>query len=105
MTLSAQTQSGKPTAATSPASTEIDHAQGNDGRGTTAVADNVVAKIAGIAVRDIPGVFALGGGAAHALGSLRDVVGQKDLTQGVSVEVGQTQVAVDVTWWSSTRTT
>ncbi|MHA7303717.1 Asp23/Gls24 family envelope stress response protein [Arthrobacter sp. TMN-49] len=65
--------------------------------GTTTVADGVVAKVAGIAAHDIPGVFALGGGAARALGSLREAVGQKDLTQGVNVEVGQTQVAVDVT--------
>ncbi len=67
------------------------------GRGTTTVADGVVAKAAGIAAQDIPGVYALGGGAARALGSIREAVGQKDLTQGVSVEVGQTQVAVDIT--------
>ncbi len=66
-------------------------------RGATTVADGVVAKVAGIAAQDIAGVYALGGGAARALGSLREAVGQKDLTQGVSVEVGQTQVAVDVT--------
>lgn len=66
-------------------------------RGTTIVADGVVAKVAGIAAQDIPGVYALGGGAARALGSIREAVGQKDLTQGVNVEVGQTQVAVDVT--------
>jgi uncharacterized alkaline shock family protein YloU len=66
-------------------------------RGSTTIADGVVAKIAGIATQDIPGVYALGGGAARALGSIREAVGQKDLTQGVSVEVGQTQVAVDVT--------
>ena len=71
--------------------------QGSTGRGTTTVADGVVAKVAGIAAQDIPGVYALGGGAARALGSIREAVGQKDLTQGVSVEVGQTQVAVDVT--------
>lgn len=72
--------------------------QHDNGRGATAIADNVVAKIAGIAVRDIPGVHALGGGAARALGSIRGAVGQKeDHTQGISVEVGQTQVAVDVT--------
>ena len=70
---------------------------GNDCRGTTTVADGVVAKIAGIAIQEIDGVHALGGGAARALGTLREKVGQKDLTQGVSVEVGQTQVAVDVT--------
>ncbi len=64
---------------------------------STTVADGVVAKVAGIAAQDIPGVYALGGGAARALGSIREAVGQKDLTQGVSVEVGQTQVAVDIT--------
>ncbi|KUM33552.1 Asp23/Gls24 family envelope stress response protein [Arthrobacter sp. EPSL27] len=70
---------------------------GKDGRGATTVVDGVVAKIAGIAIQEIDGVHALGGGAARALGTLREKVGQKDLTQGVSVEVGQTQVAVDVT--------
>lgn len=71
--------------------------KGKDGRGATTVADGVVAKIAGIAIQEIQGVHALGGGAARAIGNLREKVGQKDLTQGVSVEVGQTQVAVDVT--------
>lgn len=65
--------------------------------GKTVVVDSVIAKIAGIAARDVPGVFALGGGAARALGALRDAISSKDLTQGVSVEVGETQVAVDVT--------
>lgn len=87
-----QPQPKNPTATTSNAGK-----QSGASRGTTTVADGVVAKVAGIAAQDIPGVFALGGGAARALGSLREAVGQKDLTQGVSVEVGQTQVAVDVT--------
>ncbi|WP_285242615.1 Asp23/Gls24 family envelope stress response protein [Pseudarthrobacter sp. fls2-241-R2A-127] len=76
---------------------ELSPANGEDGRGRTTVADGVVAKIAGIAIQEIDGVYALGGGAARAIGTLREKVGQKDLTQGVSVEVGQTQVAVDVT--------
>jgi uncharacterized alkaline shock family protein YloU len=65
--------------------------------GTTVVADGVVAKVAGIAAREVPGVFALGGGTARAFGALRDVIGTTDLGQGVRVEVGETQVAVDVT--------
>ena len=40
-------------------------AAGHDGRGATAVADGVVAKIAGIAIQEIEGVHALGGGAAR----------------------------------------
>ncbi|TWX35542.1 Asp23/Gls24 family envelope stress response protein [Frigoribacterium sp. ACAM 257] len=65
--------------------------------GRTVVADAVVAKVAGIAAREVPGVHALGGGAARAFGALRDVVGNTDLGQGVRVEVGETQVAADVT--------
>jgi len=87
----------KATAATAPMPGTPAPASGVDGRGATSVADGVVAKIAGIAIQEIEGVHALGGGAARALGTLREKVGQKDLTQGVSVEVGQTQVAVDIT--------
>lgn len=66
-------------------------------KGKTVVVDPVVAKIAGIAAREVPGVFALGGGAARLLGSVRDAIGSSDLGQGVRVEVGETQIAVDVT--------
>lgn len=66
------------------------------GRGTTTIVDSVIAKLAGIAIADIPGVYALGGGASRAMGSIREAVGMADLAQGVSVEVGQTQVAVDL---------
>ena len=65
--------------------------------GTTVINDGVIAKIAGIAAREVSGVFALGGGAARALGAIRSAVNSDDLTQGISVEVGETQVAVDVT--------
>jgi uncharacterized alkaline shock family protein YloU len=65
--------------------------------GRTVVADAVIAKVAGIAAREVPGVHALGGGAARAFGAIRDVVGSTDLGQGVRVEVGETQVAADVT--------
>lgn len=65
--------------------------------GQTIIENGVVAKIAGIAAREVPGVYALGGGAARAVGAIRDALNSTDLTQGVSVEVGETQVAVDVT--------
>lgn len=71
--------------ATHPAPTATAQLAGPDGRDATTVADGVVAKIAGIAIQEIEGVYALGGGAARALGTLREKVGQKDLTQGVSV--------------------
>jgi uncharacterized alkaline shock family protein YloU len=65
--------------------------------GKTDINNSVVAKIAGIAARDVPGVYALGGGAARALGAIRNLANQTDLSQGISVEVGETQVASDVT--------
>ena len=65
--------------------------------GKTVINDGVVAKVAGIAAREAHGVYALGGGAARAFGAIREAVAGTDQTQGISVEVGETQVAVDVT--------
>ncbi len=65
--------------------------------GKTTIADGVVAKVAGIAAREVTGVYALGGGGARALGAIRDAINATDLTQGVKVEVGETQAAADVT--------
>lgn len=65
--------------------------------GKTVINDGVVAKVAGIAAREARGVYALGGGAARAFGAIREAVAGTDQTQGISVEVGETQVAVDVT--------
>jgi uncharacterized alkaline shock family protein YloU len=65
--------------------------------GKTVINDGVVAKVAGIAAREARGVYALGGGAARAFGAIREVVAGADQAQGISVEVGETQVAVDVT--------
>ncbi|MFI6428271.1 Asp23/Gls24 family envelope stress response protein [Promicromonospora sp. NPDC050880] len=65
--------------------------------GRTTIEDGVVAKIAGIAAREVSGVYALGGGAARVVGTIRDALNSTDLTQGISVEVGETEVAVDVT--------
>jgi len=65
--------------------------------GKTTIVDPVIAKVAGIAARQVPGVFALGNNAARAFGAIRSAVGGNDHAQGVSVEVGETQVAADVT--------
>jgi uncharacterized alkaline shock family protein YloU len=67
-------------------------------RGSTTLADVVVTKVASIAAREVPGVHELGGGAARAVGSLTQRVGIGDQrSQGVSVEVGQREAAVDLT--------
>lgn len=66
--------------------------------GRTVIADMVVAKIVGIATREISGVYDLGGGAARVVGRLRDSIpsARTNLSQGVSVEVGERQAAVDL---------
>lgn len=65
--------------------------------GRTVVSDAVVAKIAGIAARDVPGVHDLGGGVNRAIGAIRQRLNASDHAQGITVEVGETQVAADVT--------
>jgi uncharacterized alkaline shock family protein YloU len=68
------------------------------GQGSTKIADAVVTKVAGIAAREVGGVHELGGGAARALGSVTQRVGIGDeRSQGVSVEVGEREAAVDLT--------
>ncbi|WP_433433653.1 Asp23/Gls24 family envelope stress response protein [Nonomuraea sp. CA-141351] len=66
-------------------------------RGTTRIEDGVVAKIAGLAAREVSGVYAMGGGAARAFRSMRGIVGvEESVSQGVSVEVGERQAAIDL---------
>lgn len=68
------------------------------GQGRTAIADVVVQKIAGIAASDVAGVHNLGGGTARAMGALRERIpgAARSSGQGVSVEVGERQTAVDL---------
>ncbi|WP_405587510.1 Asp23/Gls24 family envelope stress response protein [Streptomyces sp. NBC_01190] len=69
-----------------------------DVAGRTTIADSVVATIAGIAAREVDGVYAMGAGAARAVGAMRDRVARSgaDPTRGVKVEVGEKQAAVDL---------
>ena len=67
-------------------------------QGKTAIADTVVSKIAGIATRDVSGVHNLGGGAARTVGAIRERIpgSRTNASQGVSVEVGERQAAIDI---------
>lgn len=72
--------------------------------GNTRIADAVVAKVAGLAARDIPGVFSMGSGMARRVGQLRSLIpGSSEVaSQGVSVEVGEREAAIDlnlITWY------
>ena len=69
-------------------------------RGNTVIQDTVVSKIAGIAAGEVDGIR-MGSGASQTasnlLGSIPGVSGGSSQTQGVSVEVGQEEAAVDLT--------
>ncbi len=67
-------------------------------QGSTTIADVVVSKIAGLAAREVHGVHDLGGNASRAVGALRDRIpgASTNYSQGVSVEVGEKQAAVDL---------
>jgi len=68
-------------------------------QGKTTIADGVVAKIAGLAAREVPGVHDLvaqGAGATLA-GMTQRVTGGDTRAQGVTVEVGEREAAVDLT--------
>ncbi|MFE7932257.1 Asp23/Gls24 family envelope stress response protein [Streptomyces sp. NPDC057456] len=80
--------------------TGVKVATAHGSRGRTTVADVVVEKIAGMAARDVLGVYALGSGRARSMGAMRERVpgagSGKSATRGVSVEVGELQAAIDL---------
>ena len=69
-------------------------------RGSTTIQDSVVSKIAGIAAQEVDGIR-MGGGTSQAvsglLGSITGGSSGGSQTQGVSVEVGQEETAIDLT--------
>ncbi|WP_406109248.1 Asp23/Gls24 family envelope stress response protein [Streptomyces sp. NBC_01003] len=68
-------------------------------RGKTTIADGVVAKIAGTAAREVPGIHNLGAGVTRAIGAVRERVpggGTGGVSRGVKVEVGERQAAMDI---------
>lgn len=67
-------------------------------QGRTSISDTVVSKIAGIATREVTGVHNLGGGTSRAVGALRERIpgSRTNHSQGVSVEVGERQTAIDI---------
>lgn len=77
----------------------VPHGRDPGSRDRTTIADGVVAKIAGMAARDVPGVHSMGGGFARGMGAMRERMpgaGGKAVTSGVKVEVGEVQTAVDL---------
>jgi Uncharacterized protein conserved in bacteria len=61
--------------------------------GTIQIAPEVIGVIAGLATVEVDGVAGMSGGFA---GGIAELLGRKNLTKGVKVEVGQREAAVDV---------
>ena len=83
------------TSASSPARLADESSQGK-----TTIAASVVQKIAGIAAKEISGVYSMGGGVSRAFGALRERIpgggtGAANIA-GVQVEVGEKQAAIDL---------
>ena len=61
--------------------------------GTIQIAPEVIEVIAGLATVEVRGVAGMSGGFA---GGIAELLGRKNLSKGVKVEVGQREAAVDV---------
>ena len=64
-----------------------------DKYGNVKIADDVVAVIAEIAAREVQGVHSMSGGIAD---SITEILGKKNLSKGVKVEVGEKETALDL---------
>lgn len=61
--------------------------------GKIRIADEVVGIIAGLAATEVPGIAGMSGGLA---GGIAEMLGRKNLSKGVKVEVGERETAVDL---------
>lgn len=64
-----------------------------DKYGNVKIADDVVAIIAEIAAKEVKGVYAMSGGIAD---SITGILGKKNPSKGVKVEVGEKETAIDL---------
>ncbi len=67
-------------------------------RGDTTIEETVVQKLAGIATREVPGVYAMGSAGRRAFSALTERIpgSQVNVSGGVTVEKGEKQTAIDV---------
>jgi uncharacterized alkaline shock family protein YloU len=88
-----------PTAMSTTSSTTPVRTSGSSGvGGVTKIADSVVARIAGLAAREVPGVHDMTStGLGQAFGGLTGrVTGQDQMDRGVAVQVGEVECIVDL---------
>lgn len=63
------------------------------GLGSIRIADEVVKVIAGLAATEVSGVAGMSGG---VVGGITEMLGRKNMSKGVKVEVGEKEAAVDM---------
>jgi uncharacterized alkaline shock family protein YloU len=98
MTESVPVVPARPTPMTADASDRSTERRPADG-GKVTVDESVVQKIAGIACREISGVHAMGVSTSRAFGAVRERIpgsSGPNVAQGVGVEVGETEAAIDL---------
>jgi len=61
--------------------------------GSVRVADEVVSIIAGLAATEVSGIAGMSGG---IVGGIAEILGRKNFSKGVKVEVGEREAAVDL---------
>lgn len=64
-----------------------------NGLGVIRIADEVVSIIAGLAATEIEGIAGMSGG---LVGGIAEMLGKKNFSKGVKVEVGEKETAVDL---------
>jgi uncharacterized alkaline shock family protein YloU len=98
MTQPSSAMSARPAPVSSEVSVPATAGRPADG-GKVTVAQGVVQKIAGIACREISGVHAMGISSSRAFGAVRERIpgsSGPNVAQGVGVEVGETEAAIDL---------
>lgn len=81
------------------AATQMTETRLSTQEGKITVAEGVVQKIAGMATREIAGVYSMGTSTTRAFGAIRQRIpgsSGPNVAQGVGVEVGETQAAIDL---------
>ena len=72
---------------------EKDLVKSENGLGSVKIADEVVSIIAGLAATEIDGIAGMSGG---LVGGIAEMLGRKNFSKGVRVEVGEREAAIDL---------
>jgi uncharacterized alkaline shock family protein YloU len=73
-----------------------DSAENRVGEGVTTIKDSVIGKVATLAVREIPGVHALGSTPLRAIGAIVETISNADVNPGITIELGDDGVTVQI---------